>query len=64
MEVTDKILLTLDTNEVIQDAILSNKQYVCNEVLATDVQFGAVGSDALVTDLVEAEDAKIDLVKQ
>tara|TARA_Y100000385_G_scaffold263267_1_gene295587 strand:- start:1024 stop:4407 length:3384 start_codon:yes stop_codon:yes gene_type:complete len=64
LEVTDKILLTLDTNEVIQDAILSNKQYVCNEVLATDVQFGAVGSDALVTDLVEAEDAKIDLVKQ
>ncbi|MFT5859267.1 MAG: isoleucyl-tRNA synthetase [Flavobacteriaceae bacterium] len=64
LEVTDKIEITIDTTQLIQDAIESNKEYVCNEVLAVDVKFGAVGSDALVTDLVEAEDAKIDLVKQ
>ncbi len=64
LEVTDKILLTLDTNSVIQEAILLNKQYVCNEVLATDIQFGSVSENALVTDLIEAEDTKVDLVKQ
>ncbi len=63
LEVTDRILLKVDTNELIQKAIAANQEYVCNEVLANDIQFGVLGSDALVTDLVEAEDAKIGLVK-
>lgn len=63
LEVTDRILLKVDTNEMIQEAIASNKEYVCNEVLANDVVFESLGSDALVTDLVDAEDAKIGLVK-
>lgn len=63
LEVTDRILLKVDTNELIQTAILANKEYVCNEVLANDVEFETLGADALVTDLVEAEDAKIGLVK-
>ncbi|MFK7786010.1 MAG: isoleucine--tRNA ligase [Crocinitomicaceae bacterium] len=63
LEVTDRILLKVDTNELVQSAILANKDYVCNEVLANDVQFESLGGEALVTDLVEAEDAKIGLVK-
>lgn len=63
LEVTDRILLKVDTNELVQNAIIANKDYVCNEVLANDVQFEALGGDALITDLVEAEDAKIGLVK-
>ena len=63
LEVTDRILLKVDTNELIQNAVLENKEYVCNEVLANDVQFESLGSDALLTDLVEAEDAKIGLEK-
>ncbi|NVK64561.1 MAG: isoleucine--tRNA ligase [Flavobacteriales bacterium] len=63
LEVTDRILLKVDTNELIQNAIEANKEYVCNEVLANDVQFESLDGDALVTDLVEAEDAKIGLVK-
>lgn len=63
LEVTDRILLKVDTNAVIQQAIASNKEYVCNEVLANDVLFETLGASALVTDLVDAEDAKIDLVK-
>lgn len=63
LEVTDRILLKIDTNELIQNAITANKDYVCNEVLANDVQFESLGIDALVTDLVDAEDAKIGLVK-
>lgn len=63
LEVTDRILLKVDTNELIRNAIAANQEYVCNEVLANDIQFGTLGSDALVTDLVDAEDAKIGLVK-
>ncbi|GAB5424961.1 MAG: isoleucine--tRNA ligase [Crocinitomicaceae bacterium] len=63
LEVTDRILLKVDTNELIQNAIASNKDYVCNEVLANDVVFESLGEDALTTDLVETEDAKIGLVK-
>ncbi len=63
LEITDRILLKVDTNELIQKAISANKDYVCNEVLANDVLFETLGSDALVTDLVEAEDAKIGLEK-
>ncbi|XOV66139.1 MAG: isoleucine--tRNA ligase [Fluviicola sp.] len=63
LEVTDRILLKVDTNELIQNAIASNKDYVCNEVLANDVVFESLGDDALVTDLVDSDDAKIGLVK-
>ncbi len=63
LEVTDKIRLKVETNEVIQQAIQSNSTYICNEVLANDVVFESLGDDALVTDLVESEDAKIALEK-
>jgi len=63
LEVTDRILLKVDTNEMIQTAIANNKEYVCNEVLANDVLFESLGGEALTTDLVEVGDARIDLVK-
>ncbi len=63
LEVTDRILLKVDTNELVQKAIAANKEYVCNEVLANDVVFEALTGASLVTDLVEEGDAKIDLVK-
>lgn len=63
LEVTDRILLKVDTNELIQNAITTNKEYVCSEVLANDVVFESLGDDALVTDLVDSDDAKIGLEK-
>jgi isoleucyl-tRNA synthetase len=63
LEVTDRILLKVDTNEMVEGAILANKEYVCNEVLANDVIFERLDASALLTDLAEADDAKIDLVK-
>lgn len=63
LEVTDRILLKVDTNDMIQKAIQSNKEYVCNEVLANDVVFETLDGDVLVTDLVDENDAKIDLAK-
>jgi len=63
LEVTDKIILSLDTNEGIQEAITANKTYICNEVLANDVVFTTLDNDVLITDLIESEDAKIALKK-
>ncbi len=63
LEVTDRILLKVETNDLIRRAISQNKEYVCNEVLANDILFDAVSSSALITDLETEADTKIDLVK-
>ncbi len=59
LEVTDKILLKIDTSESIQTALISNKVYVCNEVLATDIQFETLNGNALSIDIEQESDAKI-----
>ena len=61
LEVTDRIVLKVDTTNEIQQAIQSNMQYVCNEVLANKVEFSVLGAEALVTALAEENDAKIGL---
>jgi isoleucyl-tRNA synthetase len=63
LDVTDRIVLKVDTNDSVKEAILSNKDYVCNEVLANDVIFDTLNDNVLLTDLAEADDAKIDLEK-
>lgn len=63
LEVTDRIILKVETSEAIRAAIKANMDYVCNEVLANDIQFEAVGANALITDLELEGDTKIDLVK-
>lgn len=63
LEVTDRIMLSVDTSEGIRNAISTNKQYICNEVLALDIKFEQLTADALVVDLEEESDAKILLVK-
>lgn len=37
-EVTDRVVLTLEVHEAIQDAITQFGDYICNEVLATDLK--------------------------
>jgi isoleucyl-tRNA synthetase len=63
LEVTDKIVLSVQCSDEIQQAIAKNQDYVCNEVLATNISFGALNETALLIDLVEEGDAKIELVK-
>jgi isoleucyl-tRNA synthetase len=63
LEVTDRIILTIETSEAIRTAIKANMEYVCNEVLANDIRFDAVGMSALITDLEHEGDTKIDLSK-
>ena len=63
LEITDRILLKVDTNDLIQQAINANKEYVCNEILANEIVFEALEGDALTTDLEAEGDAKVALVK-
>ena len=42
LEVTDKIYLVLETNELIKEAIERNKRYIAEEVLASDISFKAL----------------------
>ena len=63
LEVTDRIQLTLESTAEIQSAIAQNQEYVCNEVLATEITFGTVMIAPQVIDLLEEGDAKIGLVK-
>lgn len=63
LEVMDKIKLTIDTNDLIQSAIETNKDYICNEVLALEIAFGKLEkSTSLLADLEEG-DTLVSLVK-
>ncbi|MBX2949851.1 MAG: isoleucine--tRNA ligase [Crocinitomicaceae bacterium] len=63
LEVTDKIVLKIDTSEAIQRALNVNKVYICNEVLAVDIQFEALNGEALSIDLEQEADTRITLTK-
>ncbi|MFZ9028624.1 MAG: DUF5915 domain-containing protein, partial [Crocinitomicaceae bacterium] len=63
LEVTDRIVLKVETSNEIREAIAANRNYICNEVLANDVVFEGVTGDSLTTDLVNEGDAKIELQK-
>jgi isoleucyl-tRNA synthetase len=45
LEVTDKIKVTVDTNDLVKSAIEANKEYICNEVLAKEIAFGKLNPD-------------------
>jgi len=56
LEVTDKIQLTIDTNDLVKSAIEANKEFICNEVLAKEIAFGKLDpSKALNAELEEGE---------
>jgi isoleucyl-tRNA synthetase len=58
LDVTDKIKLTIDSTESIQSAIASNRDYICAEVLATEIAFNSI-SEGFSTDIEEEGDTKI-----
>lgn len=64
LEVTDKIVLKIDTSDEIKQAVAANKVYVCNEVLAVDIQFESLNGNGLNIDLGQESDAKITIEKQ
>ena len=64
LEVTDRISLVLDTNELIQEAIERNKRYVAEEVLASDISFKALNGEIHLETIEEENDLKINLKKK
>jgi isoleucyl-tRNA synthetase len=63
LDVTDRIVLSIETSDFVQAATLANKEYICAEVLANDIEFTTVSAEALLTDIEEVGDTKIELVK-
>ena len=63
LEVTDKIVLSIDTTSEIKTAIEANQSYVAAEVLAANIVFETLNADATAADLVEEGDAKIAIAK-
>lgn len=64
LEVTDKIKLTIASTAEIQQAVATNKTYICEEVLATDIVFeDTLKTDALLTDIESEGDTRIVLEK-
>jgi isoleucyl-tRNA synthetase len=63
LDVTDRIVLKIESTPWIQHAIEANMTYICSEVLANEIVFGTTDSTAFVTDLAEENDTRIELVK-
>ena len=63
LEVTDKITLTLKSSEFIQLAAEANKQFICDEVLATDLKITAENFEGLSTDIEADADTLIRVEK-
>jgi isoleucyl-tRNA synthetase len=61
LDVTDRITLSIETSDFVQAATLANKEYICAEVLANDIEFTTVSAAALLTDIEEVGDTKIEL---
>lgn len=63
LEVMDRIKLTIDANDVVKSAIESNKDYICNEVLALEIGFDSLDKNSTLLADLEEGDTLIDLVK-
>jgi isoleucyl-tRNA synthetase len=63
LDVTDRIVLSIETSEIVKAATAANKDYICAEVLANDIEFTTVSAAALLTDIEEVGDTKIELKK-
>lgn len=62
-EVTDKINVSIETNEEISAAIESNKDYIAAEVLADAINVGSIEGTEFVADIENEGDTKVGLVK-
>ena len=63
LDVTDRIILSIETSENIQAATASNKAYICSEVLAEDIVFTTLSADTFVTEIEVEGDTKMALKK-
>jgi isoleucyl-tRNA synthetase len=62
-EVTDRIVLTLESSDYIKDAIAQFGSYICNEVLATDLRIVDSLTTGQEVELIEGVSVKITVTK-
>ncbi|MGJ8660609.1 MAG: isoleucine--tRNA ligase [Bacteroidota bacterium] len=62
-EVTDRISIQLDSTPEIVEAIKINSEFICNEVLANEILFSQLGTEALLTDIEVEGDTKVVLAR-
>ncbi len=62
-DVTDRIKITLETTDAMKGAVESNREFICNEVLADSISFATITENALLTDIESEGDTKVGLVK-
>jgi isoleucyl-tRNA synthetase len=63
LDVTDRIILSIETSAFVQAATAANKEYICAEVLANDIYLTTVNASAFVTDIESEGDTKIEIKK-
>jgi len=63
LDVTDRISLTLKSSEFIRLAAEANKQFICDEVLATELKITTEALNGVATDIEETDDTVIALSK-
>jgi isoleucyl-tRNA synthetase len=62
-EVTDKINVSIDSNDEIKAAIESNKDYIAAEVHADAINVGSIEGTEFIADIENEGDTKVGLVK-
>src|SRR5690554_1374330 len=62
-EVTDRIEITIETTKEIGAAVMANKLYIADEVLASEIILNGELKDAYITDIEAENDTKIKLKK-
>ncbi len=60
LEVTDRITITIQQQPSLQEALTTNQEYICNEVLATNLLFT---TDTILGDTIELEDGLQTIVR-
>jgi isoleucyl-tRNA synthetase len=62
LEVTDRILLRIETTDPIKEAIEQNSTYVCAEVLANSIEYVKSEKFDLLTEIEDTDDTRITIV--
>ncbi|MFT7345412.1 MAG: isoleucyl-tRNA synthetase, partial [Lentimonas sp.] len=62
-EITDRINVTIDCQDSLKAAIEKNSDFICNEVLANQIEFGPLDNNALIADIETEGDTKLMLQK-
>jgi isoleucyl-tRNA synthetase len=62
-KVTDRISITMESTDAMKGAVETNREFICNEVLADSISFESVYDNVLMTDIESEGDTKLVLKK-